>query len=247
MDAYETKVLFTLLGGAAAIAFALGCLFISLLRQQRINTKLQLEKTQAEIATLEQERKRMASDIHDEVAPVLTVIKMKLDTLRATTSKDIQTIAVTKKLLQDAIQKLRETYDNLMPELLYRKGLLEAIRSSIEDIEDTGAIKVRLYHDKQYLPASSEDEIHLYRIFQEAIHNCLQHAEATTFTIRILQRDSKLELMMQDDGKGFNYDLIKKGSAGHGLRNISNRVDLLNGDFYVDTKPGKGVKYTIVI
>jgi two-component system NarL family sensor kinase len=92
-----------------------------------------------------------------------------------------------------------------------------------------------------------ERAVHIYRIVQEIIHNCLRHADAGLLSISIVKEKNKLLLQAVDDGKGFEAEKVIKHGTGHGLSNLLSRVEMLNGYIYIKSKPGSGSSITIEI
>jgi two-component system NarL family sensor kinase len=243
----ETKILYALLGYGLATGIFIANFLLSSFRQKKLNSKLHREKTEVEIVTLERERKRLANDLHDDVAPLATAVLMQLESMRPTTQLQVREIKKTKRLVNELLRKVRESSDNLLPADLVECGLYEVMQSLRDDIESTGKLKVRLLFDKKSFLLPPEKEVHLYRMFKEAVHNCLQHAKASTFTLQVRQTQRAIEIDMRDDGVGFDYPNMKRSEFGYGLSSIANRVDMLNGDFYLNTKPGKGTRLQISI
>lgn len=247
MDTDEAKIFHALLICGVILAVFIFLFVRSILWHHHKNVKLQKEKTEVEINTLEQERKRIAANMHDEVALILSTVVLRLEAMKLTTIQQGKDVAKMKELLHEVIQKIREISYDLMPPLLQRNGLFAAMRNLAETIEDTGVLKVVMQLPTPEPCIPSQKEIHFYRIFQEAIHNTMQHARATTFNIDIHKNGAKIYVKMKDDGIGFKYDGKPTETWGLGMSNILNRVELLNGEMYIETKPGAGVEYNIII
>ncbi len=245
MDKKEANLYASLLVAAIIIGLLLVFFIISLIRQQRKNLALHKEKIQAEILTLENERKRMASDLHDELGPVLSAVKMQINSVD-TSTEDAELIDKASKHIDGMLQRIREISNNLMPTVLIRKGFVAALQEFTDNINRTGKIIIA-YSATTGLQIPGEKEIHLFRIAQEIIHNCIKHAEATRIDIVLTKKQNLLMLEMKDNGKGFDHSTISRSSLGHGLGNILSRVEILHGEMFVDSAMGKGVKYNIEI
>lgn len=218
---------------------------IMAIRRKRINRVLYKEKVLAEINTREKERKRIASDLHDELGPLLSSVRLHVNCLQG---KDSQDAEIIKKLIQHidtVLDRLREISNDLMPPALLRKGLVHTIHEFIARLNDIQSIRINFYAP-EIVPVSREAKAHLYRIIQEIIHNAVKHAAAETLEISIKISDNKLLLQLSDDGCGFDFK-TKVSGPGMGLSNITRRVAVLHGDMHIDTKPGKGTAYTIQI
>lgn len=242
----ETKILYLLLGYGIATAIFIGNFFISSFRQKKLNRHLHTEKTAVEIATMERERKRIANDLHDDVAPQVAAIKMRVEALEPRTVLQVREMRKMKRQLNGVLKKLREASNDLMPAELAEGGLYDAMQSFRDNVESSGKLKIQLLFSED-IPLSQEQELHLYRIFCEAVHNCLKHANATIFSWHICSKSKRVAIEMKDDGKGFHFPANETRIHGLGLSSIANRVELLRGDFAINTKPGKGTRLFITI
>ncbi len=246
MDANETKIYIAVFIAVLILGILLIFFISSLLKHQRKNVELHKQRADAEISTLEAERKRVASDLHDDLGPFLSSIKLQINLLNTRDPEDISAIKEISTQIDDIVEKVRETSNNLIPNVLIRKGLILAVKSFAQRINKTNALIIKTSFTEN-LHLNDEKEVHVYRIFQEGLHNTLKHAKATEFEFRIEKKESQLHIEMADNGIGFDLDAMSKESIGFGLKSISSRVDILRGDIFIEAKPGKGVKYTIVI
>jgi two-component system, NarL family, sensor kinase len=127
-----------------------------------------------------------------------------------------------------------------------RKGLVIAIREYVEKLNNIHSLQV-VFSSEAFLIHSKETEIHLYRIVQEIIHNTVKHARAKTLRLNLEVQEKKLVLSAEDDGAGFDYQASLRNGTGSGLFNLASRVEILQGDIYIDSKPGKHTQYTIEV
>jgi signal transduction histidine kinase len=97
------------------------------------------------------------------------------------------------------------------------------------------------------LHIGEEKSIHLYRVIQETVHNCIKHARASKLEIIIEQKGNVIQILCRDNGKGFNYDQVTKDATGIGLRSLKNRTELMGGKMYVESKPMKGTAFLFEI
>ncbi len=247
MDTHEAKIYTAILIAAIILGIILIYFILTIISYHRRHINLYKEKIRVEITTLEKERKRMASDLHDDLGPVLSAVKFHIDCLNTMDKEDVKIIVKTKKYIDDILKKVRETSNNLMPSVLIRKGLLLAIEEFAGNINSTNALKVVTDFTTEKFKISSEKEIHIYRIIQEVMNNALKYSQAATFTIRLIVEKKILHLQMSDDGNGFDYKKELNEGLGLGLKSILSRVEILDGEMYLETKPGKGVLYIINI
>jgi len=247
MDPNETKIYTTILLGAILLAVLLVFFISTIVRHQRKNALLYEQQIKVEINTLESERKRIATDLHDELGPILSSIKLQINNLNTNDEDDHKIIDNTSKYIDEILVKVRETSNDLMPNVLIRKGLEVAIKQFAENINRTNALKITTEIRTGGSRILPEKEIHLYRIVQEAFNNAMKHSGCSEMKIRMAALAGRLELIISDNGKGFNYQSMSKNSLGFGLKSIVSRVDILDGELYLDTANGKGTIYTIII
>lgn len=245
MNSTETKLYTTVLLAAFVLAVLLVFFIITIIRHQRINVRLYEQQIKAEINTLESERERLAADLHDDIGPLLSSVKLQIDCINSEDEEDIETVARVGRYMDEIMVKLRETSNNLLPRVLIKKGLFVAIADFVKDINNTKQLSVTTDMQVDGLKLPAKAEIHLYRIVQEITNNCIKYARAHKLSIEMKTAKNNLILILADDGKGFDFKNLSRETLGLGLKNILSRVDILKGEMYFDSKPGKGVKYTI--
>jgi signal transduction histidine kinase len=247
MPAEESNVYTALFMAALVLALILSFFVVSLIRHHKKNIQLHLEKIQAEIKTTEAERSRIAEDLHDDIGPLLSAVKLQISCVNTSNKEDHLLITGALSHIDDSIIKIREIAANLMPTALSRKGLEAAINEFSEAINRTDRLHITtsFFTDTFYL--TKEKEIHLYRIIQEIINNTIKHSYATEAIINISSKKNRLILEIRDNGGGFDYPDIIKNNSGAGLRNILSRVEIMNGTIYIDTAQKKGVQFTVEI
>ena len=246
MDAHEATIYSAILITGVIIGIIIIYFIISIIRHQRRNIESYKAKIVAEIATLEKERTRIASDLHDEIGPVLSSIKFKINSIDINNDEDKFQLEKASMHIDDIIKRMREISNDLMPNTLLRKGPIYAIAEFIDQVVKTDKLKIEFkYYDVPEIPA--ERSIHLYRIIQEIIHNTVKHARAHNLKIELKTINDCLVLLSEDNGAGFDYSTASKENYGLGLRNLLNRTELLHGSMFVDSRHGKGTKFTIEI
>ena len=253
MDAHQTTIYIAILITAFIIGSILVFFIISLIRHQRRNNALYKAKILAEITTLENERTRVANDLHDELGPLLSAIKFKLSSIETSLPEDEITMKETSEHIVDIIHRMREISNDLMPNTLLRKGLIYAIDEFIHKVsvpalpgEQTESLQIVFDHpDTLELP--KEKAINIYRIVQEIIHNTIKHAQASILTLQLTAKENKILLSSEDNGIGFNYSQASKELTGLGLRNLVSRTEIMGGDLFIESQSGKGTIYTIEI
>jgi len=242
MDAKETTLFTAIIISAVIIGSIIVYFIISIIRHQRRNQQLYRSKILAEVTTLEKERSRMASDLHDELGPVLSSVKLKVNCLDIETEEDKLQLDKINSNIDDIIQRMREISNDLMPSTLMRKGLVAAVNESIEKTSKPGGLKI-VFQNEGPVELKTEKAVHVYRIVQEVIHNTIKHAKANNLLIKLAAKNNKLILTTKDDGIGFNHSKILQEASGLGLRNLLSRTEILNGEMYIDSAKEKGTEY----
>lgn len=245
MDPNETKIFHAILIAAGVLGIIVIYFIITIVRNQRRHFKLQQAKLMVEINTLENERRRIVSDLHDELGPLLSVVKFQVSSLESGAGEDVVLIEKASNNLDEILSRIRDICNQLMPQVLIRKGLIMAISEFINDIDGRTPIKMTFTHDDVKVPSLAE--VHLYRLIQEIINNAVKHSRASALQISLTEKEERVVLSINDDGRGFEPQRMLRESGGWGLKNILSRVDILRGDIYLASKPGKGTTYTIEI
>lgn len=201
------------------------------------------------VATQEEERKRISRDLHDDIGTKLSALKLFLSSLQEKAvdiNNDVIKKLATKseQFITETIKDVRELLLNLSPTVLEEFGYTIAVEGLINKINETKQIYFSLVIFGLDQRLKKEYELALYRITQELINNVLKHAEAKNVSLQIGKRDSKIILMIEDDGKGFDVNAHKDG---YGLHNLDTRTQMLHGKFIIESQPGKGTSVLIEI
>ncbi|MCW3466716.1 sensor histidine kinase [Chitinophaga nivalis] len=193
----------------------------------------------------EQERTRLARDLHDGLGGLLSGVKIELSqlVLVAEGEKPKHIVGRTLHHLDNAVDELRRIARSMMPEVLLVYGLGEATIEYCNGLKKTGIpVACQVYNYQNDM--SHSRQIVLYRIMQELINNAVKHAAATQIFVQLQQRDGMLFLTVEDDGCGFDTRQLQH-LKGAGLANIQARVELLNGRLDVESGVDTGTTFTI--
>ena len=253
---------FLLAGGLILILIIAVSIFRNFKQRQKLSEKekelqkqkiIELEKAhqmlamQSIIQGQEEERSRLARDLHDGVGSLLSGVKLSMSSMKGNVFLSEENAHAFNNVIEQldlSIAELRRVSHNMMPEALIKYGLKEALENYCENLNHSGKIKVQLqaYGMDQRLDQNSE--IIIYRIVQELLTNILKHAEATNVLIQFIRKEDKFTLTVEDDGKGFNAkELNNKNGAG--LANIRARAEYLNGSVDIVSKKEEGTSVTI--
>ncbi len=249
---------YLLLGSALALLLIIGLLYRTYqqkqkLQQQRIaelETEKQLTATEAVLKGEENERTRLAKDLHDGLGGMLSGIKYSMNTMKGNlimTPENQQAFERSMDMLDSSIKEMRRVAHNMMPEALVKFGLDTALKDFCSDINQSGALNVN--YQSIGMEAAEVDQttaITVYRIVQELINNTMKHAAAKNAIVQLSRENNKLSITVEDDGKGFDTALLQ-GAKGIGWTNIRNRVEFLKGKLDVSAGEGKGTSVLIEI
>lgn len=221
------------------------------IQQQRINeleTEKQLTATEAVLKGEEQERTRLAKDLHDGLGGMLSGLKHSFGHMQGNlvmTPENAMAFNRSMDMLDSSIKEMRRIAHNMMPEALVKFGLDTALRDFCTDINLTGALQVD-YQSIGMETANLDNttSITIFRIVQELLNNTIKHASADTAIVQLAKSDDTITVTVEDDGKGFNPDLLTE-THGIGWANMKNRVDFLKGKIDVKTEPDKGTSVLI--
>jgi len=223
------------------------------LQQKRINeleTQQQLTATEAVLKGEEQERTRLAKDLHDGLGGMLSGIKYSFNTMKGNlvmTPDNAQAFERSMDMLDSSIKEMRRVAHNMMPEALVKFGLDTALKDFCTDINNSGALKVSYQSiGLENLTITQTAAITIYRIVQELINNTMKHAAAKSAVVQVSKANKQLTITVEDDGKGFDTALLQQ-AKGIGWSNIQNRVEFLKGNLDVQSGSEKGTSVHIEI
>ena len=246
MDAHQTSIFTAIIIASVIVGVIITYFIVTLIGHHKRNVELYKSKMLAEITTLENERKRIAADLHDELGPIVAGIKLKLNSLDVDEKQDMQTLGRIHDNITELINRMKGISNDLMPMILLKKGLVEAMDVWVAEINRSKKFTIKFIHDN--IPHFSENKsINLYRILQEIIHNTIKHAGASELLIEMKLSKSRLIVLTKDNGAGFNYAAELKEHSGLGLRNLLSRTEALNGNMYIESGAGRGTSYTFEI
>jgi PAS domain S-box-containing protein len=222
---------------------------LSVVRDITERKKLEKKILDTMIEAEERERQRVAEDLHDEMGPYLSTIKLYASELQKKKDKETKIKMHTQlnEIIDQSIKKIKELSNNLMPNILTDYGLIKAIESLSKKISESGGIAIQVNSHNTRERYKKNLEITLYRIINELINNTLKHAQANKISINFEENNDKLLLIYTDNGKGFDMNKQLNKNKGLGLQNIANRLRSLNGNYTFYSNKGQGIRYNIEI
>jgi signal transduction histidine kinase len=198
----------------------------------------------------EEERKRIARDIHDQMGQQITALRMSLEAVRAAAPPDARLVAAAERAARVA-EELDRSIDSLTRELrpvaLDHLGLTAAIENLVRGWSARFGVPVEFRNAVgNRLRLSADAEAHLYHIAQEALHNIYKHAKASLVRVTLAQADGHLQLAIEDDGRGFSpVDVHETSTGGLGLESMRERASLIGGQLVVRSACGRGTTITV--
>ena len=200
----------------------------------------------------EEERKRIAKDIHDGIGQMLTALKFNIESIDVENQeKTAEKIDYLKVLTSDLIKGVRTATFNLTPPELSDHGIFPALQKmTVELSKLTG--KTILFENKtdRHIRFDSLAETNIYRVTQEAVNNAIKYAQANYILVTINYKDGILSVLIDDDGKGFDTSVMNSppknnSEGGMGLFFMKERISYINGRLFINSQPGKGTRVTI--
>lgn len=226
-----------------------GLLFFFITYQKRLLQK-QLELNQVKqdqqkeilrntIQAQENERKRIAQDLHDEVGAMLSVVKLNVSMIERHSEEKANKIAgETKSYLDEVITQVRGISRALLPPSLDKLGLNNALEELANWVNKTDNIKIVCFTKGEPVRFEKNKELAVFRVVQEVLNNAIKHSGATQIDINSRYTAKAISIVIRDYGKGF--DMKEKVQSGLGLKNLESRMEMINANFKLKSQPGKG-------
>ena len=243
-----------ILGGSAVALLLIGLLLYRnynqkrKLQQQQI-AELEKEKlllaTQSILKGQEEERSRMAKDLHDGLGGLLSGVKLQLGAMKGNLILSEEHARVFNNALgklDESISEMRRVAHNMMPEALMKLGLQQALQDYCEGLSEGQSFKINTEFHGLEQRMTPSTEVVVYRIVQELLNNAVKHSGATVILAQVMRQENGLSITVEDNGRGFNKEEVIQGA---GLKNIRSRVDYLQGQLDIQSVPGKGTSVHI--
>jgi two-component system, NarL family, sensor kinase len=209
------------------------------LRLQEIEKKQQKILLNASIRLQEEERQRLAADLHDDAGPLLATARLYMSENLVNLEKadQLQSIFQARQILDDTIQLIRNMSHSLMPPTLKNFGLESALNDTFQKLAGSGAVNASSrFHDyKERLPA--EKELIIFRVVQELVNNILKHSNASFIHLTQNNQGDNCYIRIHHDGRGLeqsDFEKLTKSKSGLGLKNISSRIRVMHGRIHFE-------------
>ncbi len=211
------------------------------LEKQRLILELEHKKLRASFEERELVLNEISSDIHDNIGQVAYLINMDIYTIEklCTGNEQLKVIQHVAELMKRIIRDTKYMSHSLNSDFIKEQGLYRMLEFDMEQINASGKVKFILDVNGDDHLLSPEAQLFVYRIAQEAIHNSLQHADASNIKLELVYSDANFMMKVTDDGIGFDEAIVKeKGTMG--INNMHLRSQLLNGSLMITSQPKAG-------
>jgi signal transduction histidine kinase len=200
------------------------------------------------VAAQENERRSISRELHDQIGQSLTGVRVELANLsgriRASDLPGVEAKAQEiKELIEDSLNVVRNMALLLRPSMLDDLGLVPALQWQAREVSKRTGLRVKVTAEGVPDDLSEDHKTCIYRIVQESLHNCVQHAAASTVRVTVRQHPHGILLTIQDDGKGFDA----KQERGLGLLGMEERASYLGGSLALETQPGQGSTVSVLL
>ena len=212
--------------------------------KERLSSMIEVQKDshmKALVQVQDNERKRIASDLHDSLGSLLSSVRLRFNGLQQDFASKVPDKSTrysdTLTLLDEAIAELRSVSHRMIPVSLVRFGLKSALQTFADQINASEQLDVDLQilgYDRRL---AEEIEVAVYRICQELVQNVIKHAGASAVRVQIIFHDDALNIIVEDNGIGMNRD---ETVPGLGFNTLQSKVDLFKGTFSIESQPGRG-------
>ncbi len=224
---------------------------IEIQKTEKLLKEQELTAIDAMISGQEKERQRLANELHDNLGSTLATVKLHFQHLQ--NNKDNPKVehveelyTKTNALLDEAYQKVRTIAHEKNSGVMANQGLLPAVKKLAKKVSNRDGLHIEVQDYGLEERLDNTLEISIFRMIQELITNTIKHAQASEIHISLTNHDSLLNIIIEDNGKGFDAKILPK-KEGMGLRNIEKRVEHLEGTFEIDSTIGKGTNIIINI
>ncbi|MBQ4821356.1 sensor histidine kinase [Aquimarina sp. MMG016] len=217
------------------------------LEKKDLAISYQRDLLHATIETQEEERKRIAQDLHDAISAKLNVVSLSTNVLidgNLDKKEEEQTLQHILSVTTNTLESSRRLAHNLLPPILENFGLQAAIEELCDEFISSKKLAIE-HHINYNQSLSKSNELHLFRITQELLNNSVRHGEASKVNLSI-DDSGQFALDYIDNGKGFDLKSIEK-KKGIGLKNIESRVEILGGELSYESEIGNGATFNIII
>jgi signal transduction histidine kinase len=230
-------------------------LFVSLYQRNQLRQKLDTQKKdeeyqrqllEASLQAQETERRRIAGDLHDDIGALLSATRLSLTQI-SRSAESGTSVQQTKDILDEAIQNVRRISKELSPATLENFGLSLALHEFTDKLMRSSGRQIIFDFEGKESRFEPKIELMLYRVVQELVNNSLKHADAEHISVKLKHQSQSLELVVEDDGIGFDLETVQGPDIGLGLKNIHSRLSVVGGRVHIQSTPRGGTRTVAVV
>ena len=217
------------------------------LEKNQATLEYQRNLIQVAIGVQEDERRRIAQDLHDDISSKLNVVALNSHLLLTPdlTKEELNEISTNiNAMVRSAIDNSRKISHDLLPTVLDKFGLDAGLKELCFELNSTKSVTVNYESIVEFDDLDKRNHLHIFRIIQELLNNSVRHGEAKNISIGFSNTKDGITCSYVDDGKGFSPEKVRLGK-GIGMKSIESRVIFLNGSIAIDSVPGKGIAVTL--
>jgi signal transduction histidine kinase len=253
---YKTEEIFlSVIIGVILILFLVVVFLVSVVKYKKrisknLEEKLKMENLfkeeilQTKLETQEDTFQQIGEELHDNIGQLLSSTKMLLGITERSLNEIPDTLNTAQEMLGKAINDLRSLSKSLNKDWLRQFNLIQILQAEVDRFNSVGSLELKLVSGVSFVPLPSEAQVMLFRVIQEAFQNCIKHSEASRIDV-VIAFENDLNVLIEDNGKGFNRDLVNSG--GIGLLSMEHRTKLLGGTINWESAPGGGTRIIIKI
>lgn len=216
--------------------------------KEQLKVAFEKEILESKLEIQEQTLKNISQEIHDNIGQILSLAKLTINTMNLNEQETLQEkINDSKQLIGKAIQDLRDLSRSLDTDYVTEMGLIKSIEYEFQLIKKTGNYETNLIQEGNSYRLSPQQELILFRIFQEVMNNIIKHAKASSITVNVHYLPGNFLLQIKDNGQGFDISLtnIDIEKSGSGIKNMQNRSRLIGATFDIESEPAIGTTVKI--
>lgn len=213
------------------------------LEKKDLVLQYQKEQLHAVIVTQEEERKRIAQDLHDDISSKLNIVSLNSHLLNAPNLTEKETFEITENIINlttKALENSRKIAHNLLPPVFEKFGLNAAVQELCEEFESSKTVKVYYKNEIDFDDKEMNRHLHVFRILQELMNNSIRHGKASEIWIAFNNNNQINTCTYEDNGVGFDSEKAEN-QKGLGMKNIDSRISFLNGTIQINSQIGKGI------
>jgi signal transduction histidine kinase len=213
------------------------------IENKNLEIQYQKEQLHAVIITQEEERKRIAQDLHDDISSKLNIVSLNSHLLNSPNLTEAETSEITENIISlttKALENSRKIAHNLLPPVFEKFGLNAAIEELCDEFESSKAVKTYYINEIDFEDRGIDRNLHVFRILQELMNNSLRHGKATEIWITFTKNNGINTCNYEDNGVGFDSKNAEN-QKGLGMKNIESRISFLDGTMKINSEINKGI------